>query len=454
MQPPSPTTLAVLALLAACVSGFAIRKAWGLRPVVWLGWCAPVPLLLLLPLLSPWAIAGSALLAGLIGYSGYLGLFRLVLPARAATTTWLALAGGLVLLFWLTRLLDTALPSQLNVLAWPLALVSLEAVIARVSPHGDALTLATSQASALPLVQIAALFGLRGVVFTLGIGSAWLVEIIRVLCLGDALAGLALSSALLAGVVAYGLVRLRRPSPAQTPIVTLVSSDTRNDDDQALDAYAAAIAGAPAQGVIVLPEKRFGSSEAIDQILLDLARSRQSTVIAGLETAHDARRFNIARAYAPDGQSRDYAKRFLVPGLEDGLHPGSKPLIVGDGIALAICRDAFFAASTRSYAPPAARMLAVPAWDFDVDAWVRARLAVLRGIECGLPVLRSARNGLLTVSDPYGRIVAETASTAAITTISAPLPTALPALTLYTRGGRHFDLLCLALTLALLASSL
>ncbi|GHD67647.1 hypothetical protein [Jeongeupia chitinilytica] len=448
LYPLSP----VLALLAATGSGLAIRRAWGLRPVVWLGWCAPVPLLLLLPWLDPWTLTLAGLLTGLIGYGGHLRFFRLVLPARAVATTWLVLAAGLALLCWITRGLAAALPPPLAVFAWPLALVSLEAVIARVSPHGDALTLATSQAAATPLLQIAALSGLHGVVFTLGLGSAWLVEVLRVLCLGATPTGLLLSSATLAALAGYGIARLRRASPQQAPAVTLLASDA--DDARMLDSYTSAITGMPAHGLVVLPEKRFAATGEVDRILLALAADRHSVIVAGLEASDGHRTRNIARVYTADGQVRDYAKRFLVPGLEDGVHPGSTPLITGNGIALAVCRDVFFAASTRSYAPPTARMLVVPAWDFDVDAWVRARLAVLRGIECGLPVLRSARNGLLTISDPYGRIVAETASTAAITSVSAPLPAALPAPTLYTRGGRHFDLLCLTLTVGLLASLL
>jgi apolipoprotein N-acyltransferase len=54
----------------------------------------------------------------------------------------------------------------------------------------------------------------------------------------------------------------------------------------------------------------------------------------------------------------------------------------------------------------------VPAWDFDVDGWLHGRMAVLRGVEGGFAIARSAKQGRLTLSDNRGRIVAEQASDA------------------------------------------
>ena len=79
----------------------------------------------------------------------------------------------------------------------------------------------------------------------------------------------------------------------------------------------------------------------------------------------------------------------------------------------------------------------VPAWDFAyLDGWLEARTTVFRGVENGYTVVRASREGLLTVSDPYGRILTETPSSElpgrsllATVTVPGPLPT------LYTRIG-------------------
>ena len=56
----------------------------------------------------------------------------------------------------------------------------------------------------------------------------------------------------------------------------------------------------------------------------------------------------------------------------------------------------------------------VPAWDFRVDGFWHGHIAVMRAVEDGFSLVRSARNGLITVADDRGRIVAETASHSAL----------------------------------------
>ncbi len=45
----------------------------------------------------------------------------------------------------------------------------------------------------------------------------------------------------------------------------------------------------------------------------------------------------------------------------------------------------------------------VPAWDFRRDGRLHARMAVVRGVENGFALARSAAMGRLTVSDSHGR---------------------------------------------------
>ena len=65
----------------------------------------------------------------------------------------------------------------------------------------------------------------------------------------------------------------------------------------------------------------------------------------------------------------------------------------------------------------------VPAWDFFVDRAWHGHIAVMRGVEDGFSVVRSAKGGYLTVSDSFGRIIAEARSDSApFATLIADVP--------------------------------
>ena len=51
-------------------------------------------------------------------------------------------------------------------------------------------------------------------------------------------------------------------------------------------------------------------------------------------------------------------------------------------------------------------LLLVPAWDFDVDGWLHGRMAILRGVESGFSIVRAPKQGILTVTDDRGRVLA------------------------------------------------
>jgi apolipoprotein N-acyltransferase len=100
-------------------------------------------------------------------------------------------------------------------------------------------------------------------------------------------------------------------------------------------------------------------------------------------------------------------------------------------------------------------VLAVPAWDFGKDDWSHARVAILRSVENGVAMARSARNGLLTLNDRYGRIVGRAKSRIDFTVLIGEIP-------LYGRGGgtvydatgELFGWSCVVLSLLAVAGSL
>ena len=49
----------------------------------------------------------------------------------------------------------------------------------------------------------------------------------------------------------------------------------------------------------------------------------------------------------------------------------------------------------------------VPAWDFVADGWLHGRMAILRSVESGFSIARSVKQGILTLSDDRGRVLAQ-----------------------------------------------
>jgi apolipoprotein N-acyltransferase len=96
-------------------------------------------------------------------------------------------------------------------------------------------------------------------------------------------------------------------------------------------------------------------------------------------------------------------------------------------------------------------VLWVPAWDFDRDGWLHSRMAMMRAVELGCPMMRTARGGRITITDSRGRVLSE-AITEGNRQASLLAPVAFEAgPTLYQQWGDWFGwvnliaLACLAL---------
>lgn len=106
----------------------------------------------------------------------------------------------------------------------------------------------------------------------------------------------------------------------------------------------------------------------------------------------------------------------------------------------------------RAYAKREIGLLLVSANDFKADAWLHSRMAILRGVEGGFRIARAARNGVLTLSNNRGAVVAEAHSDAAAFSTLVGSVAILHRNTLYSRGGDWFawlNLGVLAVTLAM-----
>ena len=198
--------------------------------------------------------------------------------------------------------------------------------------------------------------------------------------------------------------------------------------------------------VVVLPEKLVGVAPAYEanalRILEDASRRNGVTVIAGLNRIGRVASRNTAFVFGPDGRLLvEYDKAFLVPGLEDGYERGHSPGLFpvrGATAGVAICKDMDFPGWLRHYTDGRAGIVFVPAWDFVVDGPLHARMAVFRGVEGGFAVVRSAQEGLVTMSDHLGRTLAERASSESAEVLVASEVPPGPGHTLYSRAGDWF----------------
>jgi apolipoprotein N-acyltransferase len=452
-------------LVLAIAGGLALRAALGLAPLWWMAWLAPVPLLIAVARAGRYEAFGLATLAGLIGASVNVGYFMGVMgwPGALAVVTLQALTWTLVLR--LSRRLINGGSLATALLAYPLLWTAFDTFSAHVLPDGNWGSLGYSQADFLPAVQVVALGGVPLLVFILSLpASALALLAVRG---RSAWPGAAVALVVAGASLAWGAQRLEAPMAPGLPVGLAAIDDAIGP--RATPAYAeriwaqyerhiAALAGRGAR-IVVLPEKiaMFGpgqSPAATQQRLARAARQAGVWLVAGIGVEKQGARYNRGWLFAPDGALvQDYQKQRMAP-VEREFVRGHTPAlqdIGGARLGLAICKDMHFADVGRGYAQQAAQVMAVPAWDFTLDGRYAARLSALRGIEGGFAMVRASRDGLLTVTDAYGRIVAETATAAFPgATLLARLPAGAPGPTLYTRLGDAFGWLALALCVLLM----
>lgn len=212
--------------------------------------------------------------------------------------------------------------------------------------------------------------------------------------------------------------------------------------------------------LIILPEKIGLISDAalpeLDAILGAAAARTRTYILVGLDhTYPGSKALNQARLFSPDGKViASYDKHHLVPVFEDRDRPGTARTLLDQPSGrwgIQICKDMDFPRLSREYGKDNAALLLVPAWDFIDDDWLHDRMAVLRGVESGFTIVRSAKQGLLTVSDDRGRILAQRPSAAEqFSSIIAAAPVRHSA-TLYASWGDWFAGVSIALLAIVLA---
>ena len=450
----------------AGLSGGLLALAGSLHPIWSAAWVASVPVLFAAFKSSGRTAIWLGLAAGLLGSVSLLGYYATIAPVAIVlviTVLKALLYAGGVGLAWRTR---GRLPAAIAVFAFPAWFAACDVLIATFSADGTAGSLAYSQMNFPIALQVAALGGTPAVTFVVYLFSSALAHALVASAPGRALRTVAPALLIVAAALAFGAWRIST-APAEAEIsVALAALDQKSElpDDWrgAVEPYRPLLAEAKARhaSVMVLPEEiAVTAAGDLPSILTDLgglARESDMTLVVGLRVADDGKLRNLMLFFRPDGHALTYDKQHLVPGLEiPKITPGSQPPLIADvgghRFGGAICKDFDFIEVGRSLALGGAHLVVAPAWDFGADAWLHGRMAMLRAVEGGFTLVRAARYGTMSVSDRYGRVLAEAASgpTAPLLMSQAPVPRNEP--TIYSRTGDLFGWACVGFVLLLMA---
>jgi apolipoprotein N-acyltransferase len=453
---------------AAVLIGIALRFVCNLDPVWWLAWFVPGILLALSLRYDGWTVRGLILLAAAIGVSVNFSYFRSVMPLPAVLIVLTLQALAWLLIIGLSRRIILGFRSVWTLLALPAIAVALDTALAHFTPDGNFGSLAYTQADMLPIAQLASVFGIGGILFVLMTFNSALAFVLHYrLELPGARFAYCAVVALFVGTAAFGAWRLQTalPSPGKEVSFGIASIDdyiSNPVSEEAIEiwsqygAQVAALASAGAE-VVLLPEKIDVLSAKGAQFrqgrMADLAASNRVWLVAGLGVVREGRRHNEAWWYAPDGRlATNYLKHHLAPPEREFLAGNEFPTNEIDGIryGVAICKDMHFASLGRGFGKRDAAVMLVPAWDFKADRFYAMNMTKLRGIENGFAIVRASRDGLLTVTDAFGRVIDAAESTPMPgTTLITKAQVGPRVRTIYTRIGDSLGWLCLAAVLIL-----
>lgn len=461
-----------LVIAAFLLSAAAWFYGTGLYPHWILMWLAPLPVLLLAPRATRKAVFLAAFFAFAVGGLNYWSYFR----HTVGVPLWLALVAVLApaLVFALIVLLHRRFVVRGQLLraafALPICWTAFEYLVEFRSPNATFGNLGYSQMDLLPLIQVASITGIWAISFAVLLFAGTISALVAPA--GRKLRVVVAAGIMYAAIFGYGAYRLATAPSTPTVRAALIANDSAPALPSAqqavarVQAYANQIPAIAAQGVrlVVFPEEigqiQGDEVNRVDAILKQAARQNGVAILAGLRILPD---HNQARLYAPDGiLEATYDKHHLIPVLEGNLTPGTGWVVVNRPSGrwgIQICKDLDFPQLSRHYSKDGAGLMLVPAWDFVVDGWLHSRMAILRGVESGFSIARSAKDGDLTITDSRGRVIAAQPSAASSGGVTAPFSILIATVpvrrqgTVYAAAGNWFAWLDLILAAVLLGSA-
>lgn len=399
---------------------------------------------------------------------------------------YLPLASGIGVIFWLPYLADRLLTDRLRnfaaTLAFPLLQVSLEFINTSVSPFGSWGSLAYTQHSFLPFLQLLSITGMWGISFLV----AWLAPVVnwaweRGFALQRVRNSVLTYSGILALVLVYGSVRMTF-FPPQSQTVQVASLIQTTDYRSFLDMEdMLALQGRFSElGERMLQQSREQAQAGADVIVWQegavpvlkkdeasfiekartLAQEEKVYLLLGLvslpEEFPQIKADNQAVWITPDGDVKwRYLKGRPVPG---------EPVVAGDGIiphdqtglgviASVICFDMDHPIYIGQAGRSGTDVMLDPSWDWPDIVPFHTYMASFRGIEYGFSIVRATGDGLSAAFDYQGRTLAAADSSTTMQAMISHVPTH-GVKTIYAMTGDLFAWLSIAGFVALLGLAL
>jgi apolipoprotein N-acyltransferase len=355
----------------------------------------------------------------------------------------LPVASGIGVVFWLPYLADRLLVSRLRgfaaTLVFPLLQVSLEYINAIANPFGSWGSLAYTQHSFLPLLQLLSMTGMWGLSFLI----TWLAPVVnwaweQDFALQRVRTIVLTYGGILALVLVYGSGRMAFVPPQSTTLqVASLTSDLDHFSILQMDmeGLRASRGQLLESGAHLLQQSRQQAQAGADVIIWQeaaavilqedearfleqaraLAQEEKVSLLLGLGILPagypEAKFENQAVWITPDGEMKwRYRKGRPIPGLEQNMLAGDGVIPVdqtGSGaIASVICFDMDHPAYIGQAGRSGTDVMLVPANDWPAIAPFHTYMASFRGIEYGFSTVRAAGNGLAAAFDYQGRTLA------------------------------------------------
>ena len=449
------------------------------------------------------------LTAGLVYFTGTLYWITRVMVVYGDLQTWVAVLVNALLIAYLAlfpalfavvmrRLLIVYGPRVL--MAAPLVWVATELGRTHVFGGFPWVLLGYSQATTLPVAQLASILGVYGVSALVASVSAAVAVSVATRSIGDRGAAMGSVAVVLLAVTAWGSSRASRAELTRVgePLQVGLIQGNIDQSDKNLAGRAASIfqdylrmtrqaIGAGAE-LVMWPESSapfmFNEDRPAAEQVRTLARQARVPILLGSDEVEwrdqNGRKvpdkyYNSAFVVSPDGTTAGvYRKIHLVPfgeyvplkgllffaaplveAVGAGFVGGSEATLLpvgGHSISVAICYEIVYPELVRQFVKGGSELLTT----ITNDAWFGATSAPyqhftqasMRAIENGRYLVRSANTGISGIVDPYGRVLAQTDIFQPAVIVSSVR--FLDASTIYTRVGDVFAYASVVITLAML----
>jgi len=465
------------------------------------GWIALAPLLL--------AVAGPpparprafflGLTTGIVYFVGTLYWITRVMAVYGGFQPWVAVLLNAALIAYLALFpaIFAAIVARLaSVFGWrgmiaaPCVWVATELGRTYVLTGFPWVLLGYSQATVLPIAQLASVFGVYGI-------SALVASVSAAAVLARRILPAVVAGALVVGTATWGTLRIRSETlthAGEAVRVGLVQGNVEQAEkfeaaraNEIFDSYLAMTRQAIGYGaeLVVWPESStpfmFEEDPASAARVRAIAREARVSILLGsdqIERGRPDKYYNSAFLVRRDGTTAGvYRKMHLVPfgeyvplrrllffaaplveAVGAGFFAGEKPeLLPVDGhlISAAICYEIVYPDLVRQFVRGGSELLATitnDAWFGRTSApYQHFAQASMRAVEEGRYLVRSANTGISGIVDPYGRVLRESSIYERAVILGEARY--LHASTFYQRHGDVFAYSCLALTIAMLLAS-